>query len=225
MPGLDGTGALFAPFVAELDRTFEPQIVSYPTSDVTPPEPDLPHEPFAIIAESFSGPIALRIAAKRPPNLVALILVATFVESPIRWMPAWLVRPTLLARLARSRFLIRRQLLNASASEDLVDLVRETIARVPPAVLASRVRAVLALDARDALAACESPMLYLQATHDRVVPGRAAEVMGRYRPDLRVERIEGPHFVLQRNPVASARAIERFLVETRKKIDPSLPGC
>ena len=225
LPGLDGTGALFAPFVAQLDCAFEAEVVSYPTTEVTPAAMELPREPFAIVAESFSGPIALRLAAKRPANLIAIVLVATFVESPMRWVPAWVVRPKLFARLARSRMLIRHQLLDASASDELVDLVRAAIMRVPAPVLAGRVRTLLSLNASDALQACEAPMLYLQAAQDRIVPGRAAQLMARYRPDLRVERIEGPHLLLQCNPAGAARVIEQFLVETRKKIDPSPPDC
>jgi pimeloyl-ACP methyl ester carboxylesterase len=225
LPGLDGTGALFAPFLSALDRAFEARVVSYPTTNVMPPEIELPRQPFAIVAESFSGPIALRIAARKPANLFAIVLVATFIDSPMRWMPAWLVRPQLLAPLARSRLLIRHQLLDASASDELVDLVRAAIMRVRPEVLAGRVRSILTLDAADALQACALPMLYLQATRDRVVPSRAVRVMARYRPDLRVERIEGPHLLLQCNPAGAARVIEQFLVETRKKIDPSAPDC
>src|SRR5262249_36681451 len=95
LPGLDGTGALFAPFLPELDHAFKPHVIAYPTEEVMPQESELPREPFAIVAESFSGPIALSIVVRPPPNLLAVVLVATFVESPMRWMPSWLVRPRL----------------------------------------------------------------------------------------------------------------------------------
>jgi pimeloyl-ACP methyl ester carboxylesterase len=225
LPGLDGTGALFEPFLSKLDRSLGPIVISYPESRATPPDIALPRgEPFAIVAESFSGPIALRIAADRPQGLVGLVLVATFIRSPMPWLPAMLVRPWLLGRLAHSSFLNRRQLLDDAASDELLQLVNRTIARVPPAVLAARVRTILALDAKDALAACRVPILYLQGTRDRIVSESSVNAMRDCRPDLIVERIDAPHLVLQCNPAAASRAIERFL-EPRKKIDPSIADC
>ncbi|MBL8941444.1 MAG: hypothetical protein JNM69_43260, partial [Archangium sp.] len=37
----------------------------------------LPDEPFVLVAESFSGPLAISLAARRPAALRALILIAT----------------------------------------------------------------------------------------------------------------------------------------------------
>lgn len=45
-------------------------------------------EPVTVVAESFSGPIAMRLAANPPPSLKAVVLVATFVRSPV---PRWLL--------------------------------------------------------------------------------------------------------------------------------------
>jgi pimeloyl-ACP methyl ester carboxylesterase len=225
LPGLDGTGALFGPFLRELDPSLGPTVISYPLDAVALPAIELPRgEPFALLAESYSGAAALHIAAAQPPGLVAIVLVASFVSSPLRWLPSALVRPWLLGPMARSRMLNRRQLLDAASPAALIDWVTETIAQVPPATLAARVRRVLTLDARDALAAGKAPVLYLQATRDRIVSERSVNEIRAGRPDVIVERIEGPHLLLQCNPSAGARAVERFL-EPRKKIDPSVAGC
>lgn len=224
LPGLDGTGALFGPFLRELDPALGPTVISYPLDAVALPAIELPRgEPFALLAESYSGAAALHIAGAQPPGLVAIVLVASFVSSPLRWLPARLVRPWLLGPMARSRMLNRRQLLGA-APDDLVDFVTQTIAQVPPATLAARVRRVLTLDARGDLAASKAPLLYLQATRDRIVSERSVNEIRAGRADVIVERIEGPHLLLQCNPSAGARAVERFL-EPRKKIDPSVAGC
>ena len=77
LPGLDGTGKLFAEFLEALDLGSSAQVVPYP--------PDIPlgydeletlvraalpaHGPFIILGESFSGPLAIRIAARPPPAL------------------------------------------------------------------------------------------------------------------------------------------------------------
>ena len=51
----------------------------------------LPAEPFVLLAESFSGPLALRLAADPPVGLQGVILVASFARAPVRF-PAWLAK-------------------------------------------------------------------------------------------------------------------------------------
>lgn len=211
LPGLDGTGALFAPFLNELDPALGPTVIAYPADSIDA-NVDIPRgERFAIVAESFSGAIALRIAATRPAELVAVVLVASFIRSPLRFLPRALVRPWLLARVSRSRRLIRHQLLDSNASDELVDLVARTIAQVPPAVLAGRVRRVLDLDVTQELRKSRVPLLYLRATRDRLVSERALGLIRTQRREVQVAAIVGPHFILQCNPAPAARAIELFL--------------
>src|SRR5258706_6807633 len=89
LPGMDGTGRLFSWLVAELPRQIAPRVISYRTDEPLgyrdlEKRIAIPDEPFAIVAESFSGPLAIRIAAKRPKHLRAVVLVATFIRS--QWL-------------------------------------------------------------------------------------------------------------------------------------------
>lgn len=91
LPGMDGTGELFADFVKQLPGWIEPRVVSYPrerklsydqllltVESVVPAA-----ESFVVLAESFSAPLAVRFAARDPNRLEALILCAGFVlETP-----------------------------------------------------------------------------------------------------------------------------------------------
>jgi pimeloyl-ACP methyl ester carboxylesterase len=82
LPGMDGTGDLFAPFIEALGDDIKVDVVRYPheggqsyaefTARVLP---SLPSEPYVLLAESFSGPIALAVAATAPQNLCGLILL------------------------------------------------------------------------------------------------------------------------------------------------------
>lgn len=83
--------------------------------------------------------------------------------------------------------------------------------QVPAAVLRARLRAALLVDWRHELHALACPVLYLQATADRVVPAGAARCIAAQRADLACARIEGPHFLLQAAPRAVVEAIVRFL--------------
>src|SRR4051812_12200514 len=69
LPGLDGSGRLFQPLLAELPKWIEPVVVAYPPErarfdDLVPIARErLPHSgAFASLGESFSGPLALMLA-------------------------------------------------------------------------------------------------------------------------------------------------------------------
>src|SRR3954469_13431380 len=88
LPGLDGTGDLLAPFVAVLNGN-DVHVVRYPTDramDYTEHEvtarAQLPQDDFVLLAESFSGPVGISIAASPPPGLRGLVLCATFASNP-----------------------------------------------------------------------------------------------------------------------------------------------
>src|SRR5687768_4116314 len=88
LPGLDGTGDLFAPFVAAAPSGFPVQCVRLPDDSQRSYEElaewvcaRLPAEPVALIAESFSGPLAVLIA-DRCARVAAVVLCASFVKPP-----------------------------------------------------------------------------------------------------------------------------------------------
>jgi surfactin synthase thioesterase subunit len=66
LPGLDGTGTMFAPFVAELPPWIEPVVLDYPAEPLGYADlarrlaTRLPEDrPFFLLGESFGGPLAL----------------------------------------------------------------------------------------------------------------------------------------------------------------------
>ena len=219
MPGMDGTGRLFAPLIQAMPSKAEAHVIRYPmdasegyaslTSRVMEALPDA--ESFVMVAESFSGPIAIQIAQHPPPNLVAVVLCATFARNPV---PA----PKRLATLAQplwfrwmSPTLMATALLGAGADASLKAMVVQTLSDVSPDVMALRSREVMNVDVSEALAQCAVPMLYLQAKHDRVVWPRSLRHIQRTQARVNVAQIDGPHLLLQRNPEACVEAIQRFL--------------
>ncbi|WP_222432862.1 alpha/beta fold hydrolase [Caenimonas sedimenti] len=104
LPGMDGTGELFAPFIAAYGGAT--QVVRYPPTAVLNyagleevARSALPRgEPFVLLGESFSGPIAISLAASRPPNLLGVILCCTFARNPRPFLgPFRSLLPMLLA--------------------------------------------------------------------------------------------------------------------------------
>lgn len=221
LPGMDGTAALFDQLIACLPASFEAIPIAYQTDQpLTYPElselvrsrlPDL--EPFVLMAESFSTPVAIQIAGKQPSGLKALIIVAGFATNPASdWASriAALLLP-LLGRIRFPRFLIQRYLLGPNASQLLVDAVKRAVSSLRPEVVVSRLMSILHCDVRTELAQVDIPILYLQASRDRVVLPRCLDGILAIKPDTTVVRIDGPHLLLQREPRQSAEAVAQFL--------------
>src|SRR5688572_3895642 len=92
LPGLDGTATLHTKFVASVGPAFDSvTVIPYPPNEALGyvalealVRAQLPTAtPFVLLGESFSGPVALSIAADPPPNLVGLVLSTTFAKSPV----------------------------------------------------------------------------------------------------------------------------------------------
>ena len=200
LPGMDGGGGLSQAFRAALGASFPAQAVVYPASAPLPYEGLLPlvraqlercSGPTTLVAESFSGPLACTIAADPPTKLAAVVLAATFVQTPVpRWL-THLARPSLFGVPPPTAF-IRQFMLDKNATSAEVSAVRAAIRATDPAVLASRARAILSVDARNPLRRIALPMLGLTATRDRLVR-RGGLALRDVRPDLAVVPIDGPH--------------------------------
>jgi len=220
LPGLDGTGRLFESFLGALPPTLKPSVVSLPrdTHDYRTLEThvrrSLPQgQPFAILAESFSGPLALRIAALGHPHLVAVILVASFASQPVAWIPRFArhVVHALIFRLPGQVLLMRWLLFGRNAPAALIESTVDCLRSADPVVLAGRIKAALTVDATEAFVRCPVPMLYLGGTRDRLVSSQTAVRLKALRGDLECVMLDAPHFVLQRAPAAAARAVTEFL--------------
>ena len=93
LPGLDGTAQLLTGFAdaARAAGFARVEAVAYPTDRTlgyrdleTLARDALPRdEAFVLLGESFSGPVAIAIAADPPPNLRGLVLSTTFARAPV----------------------------------------------------------------------------------------------------------------------------------------------
>lgn len=220
LPGLDGTGALFAPFLRVWNGGPAPLVIDYPrdrfldyAAAVEHVRARLPDEPVALVAESFSGPVGIALAARHPERIATLVLCATFATSPRKGPLRALLHAAapLVFRAPAPPFLVGEVLLNGCADRELLALVCGNKGTVSPAVMTRRLRAVLACDARDDLARIDRPVLYLQAARDRLVPPAAAAEIRAIQPHATIVRLDSPHFVLQAAPAESASAITAFL--------------
>ena len=218
LPGMDGTGTLFRGFAAHAPAGFAPEPVALPAEPIGHDElarrigPALGLDRDCIlIAESYSGALALRLAAEHP--VAALVLCNAFVAPP-RHRALRLLALPLLFRIGPPRAVIRHFFVGPAASPALVDEVRAAVRSVPPHVLAARLAEVLSADAGEWLARCTSPLLYLRGADDRLVPESAVRRITD-ACTARVARLPGPHLLLQAAPAAAWAAIEEFLDDLR----------
>jgi pimeloyl-ACP methyl ester carboxylesterase len=219
MPGMDGTGILFKPLLAALSSDLPSTVLSYPTDQTLGYAELLPlvraalpaDTPYILVGESFSGPLALMVAAGNPPGLRGVVLVATFVRSPVSWAPPFLryfVRASALqffAALTQAKALLGRY-----GSAELRSLLQQANSAASPEVLAHRIRSIMSVNVVAELVACTVPIMYIRGTRDRVVPERCLRLILRERPKVQIVRLEAPHLVLQVQPGGAASAIHSF---------------
>lgn len=214
LPGMDGTGKLFRGFLEHAPPGLAPEVAALPAEPVTRAQMARRMGPAlgldrgcVLVAESYAGALALRLAAEFP--VAAVVLVNAFVAPPRTPALRLLAVPPLFA-LGPPRAAIRHLFVGRAAPAALVDEVRSAVGSVPPRVLAARLAEVLTTDAGEWLTRCAAPLLYLRGTEDRLVPERAVRrITGACA--ARVMRIRGPHLLLQAAPAEAWAAIRRFL--------------
>jgi pimeloyl-ACP methyl ester carboxylesterase len=221
LPGMDGTGDLFADFANALPEAFETVIVRYPTqrflsyselSDLV--RASCPtSEPYVLVAESFSTPLAIQYSATNPLHLTALVLCAGFASRPLRgWRRLFaLLFAPILFRIALPKCAAKFWLIGPDGPPSLLTSVRGAVSTVQPKVLAARLRALLACDARAELGQVAIPILYIQASRDRLVSASCLKDIQRMKPRTTIATLDGPHLILQREPYRAADAVAEFI--------------
>lgn len=223
LPGLDGTGTLFNPLVDALQGAVPTKVIAYPpdlafgyeTLELIAERLLPQHGPIVLLGESFSGPIAIALAAKHPDRINGLILCCTFVSRP---------RPLLaplsfLAKIAPIKELpvcvSSIPLLGRYSTPDLKARLKAALASVSGAVLRTRLQAAMSVDALEELRRVKVPVLYLQAMNDWVVPRRVASTIKQIQPHTVVVEVRGPHCLLQAAPTETAQLIREFMRKAR----------
>jgi len=219
LPGMDGTGDLFRPLLEALEGSLSSIVVSYPSTEPLGyaelevlVRKSLPTDrPYVILGESFSGPLAVTLAAARPGGLVGVILCATFVSSPRPWLRP--LEPLLNVLPVRTilRVVGARRIFGGSGTPELRKLFLEAAHKVSTAVWRKRIREAMGVDVSRLLDLLGVPVMYIQATRDALLPRAVVERFSRAAPRAKVISIEAPHGVLQCAPRAAARVVADFV--------------
>jgi pimeloyl-ACP methyl ester carboxylesterase len=222
LPGMDGTGDLFAPIIAELDSSLAVVVVRYPDVPlgydalIAHARQALPATgDFFLLGESFSGPVAVALAAEGHPRLRGLILSAAFISNPLPWTspiaPLVEVAPVTGAPAS----LLTRALLGQFNTPSRRSMIGASLAQTSRTTIRARLRAIAKVDMRDRLAAVTVPILYLRASHDRIVPDCAGDLVIQIQPETTLVTVQAPHFLLQVGFCEAARSISAFVAKTQ----------
>ncbi len=215
LPGLDGTGILFKPFIEALSSQVEVQVISYPPNKkMSYPElvnfviAKLPNESFILVGESFSGPIAYQVGLTKPEHFLSVIFVATFLSPPKKnLLNLTKILPTsLLVKMPIPNVIAKKYLFGSGVSEEIIKLFKKSLKIVSSGVLSFRLGEISKLKGN--MKPCDLKALYIQATDDKLVPNSSVEEFRKVCKNLTITRIEGSHFILQTNPAACAEIIE-----------------
>jgi pimeloyl-ACP methyl ester carboxylesterase len=214
LPGMDGSGTLLNELIDKLSSRRRVTTIAYPNAKpLTYDEltsfvlERIPESRFVVLGESFSGPIAIEVAATAP-RAVGLILASSFARHPmpssfapiarmidLRWVPARAIEALLLGTTERP---------------DLQARLHRVLAKLPREVIRARVSEVLRVDKRHRLQAVACPMLCLCGRFDRLVGRKSLMEIASLRPDCQVRMLGAPHMLLQTHPAEAANAINDF---------------
>ena len=225
LPGMDGTGELFAEFVRALKNEVTSIIIRYPENQAMGYEElegyvrdRLPvGQPFVLLGESFSGPIAISIASSQPAGLIGLILCCTFASNPLPMLRPLRSLISVLPISSKLTMFIAPFLLGNFSSSALRQSLQRALSKVPASTFRRRIRAVFDIDVSDQLKKIRAPILYLQAADDRIVPVLALKKIRECAMNLKVVTLRAPHLLLQAVPVEAATIVKKFIDEASQR--------
>lgn len=215
LPGLDGAAELRAGLAERLARTRPVISLSYAHDPALGyaaldgyVRARLPEGRFVLVGESFSGPVAIKLAHDEPQRVAGLVLASTFARHPWpRWMAAF--APYLDARLTPEAVL-DWVMLGPKATARQRALFHKAVADLPRDVMRARAREALSIDVSGLLAATACPVLCIVGQSDWLIQRRCWRHIRQLRPDCEVAVFDGAHDLLLTHDAEATLTIERF---------------
>ena len=229
LPGLDGTGILFANLIRLLEEEFQITRISYPSSsrccldDLAQMAEDKVPDPqnSIILAESFSGLVALMLLEKLSVHPRGIIFGMCFVEPPFKvllrvvsHLPIGSIPWAHIPERVYKKICLRK-----CATSDQTKNLRKVFSMLTPRVIAHRLKLILTFRAPQKSQNWRVPCVYIQATQDYLVPDKAAFWFSQNFEEFSLKKIPGPHFLMQSHAEQCAKFILDFdqFLETGRK--------
>lgn len=218
LPGLHGTSELFEEIRNILPIGVKSEFIELPTRG----KQHYPHlknwltarlssgVPRILIAESFSGPLALQYSKQKPNEVCGVILAASFCTSPIHSGLAMLpLRPIFM--ISPPHVVLRHLLIGKDADKEQLITLSKVIQTCPSSTLSNRVRAILQLQEDDIPKLPHTPMMLLQARYDNLISIATQQQLEARYSHASVKLLDSPHLILQRRPETCLNYIKEFV--------------
>lgn len=217
LPGMHGTADMMAPLALLLGTEREVRVIAYPMDVplgydalVQYVTERLPPGRFVILGESFSGPVAIEIAAREAARTAGLILAVSFAINPlprflrhfVRFVPIHPVFSPFVNAMMLGK--------SARTHPEIAQALRATLTEVSAATIRLRMTEALTVDKRQQLASTTCPLLYLAGNQDRLIRRHCLSVIRAVRPDAWVRQFDAPHMLLETHSAAAAAVITQF---------------
>ncbi len=217
IPGLDGSGKFFEPFLEYYGRAHAeviplpqsgPQDYAALTEYVSQRLPR--NKDYVLLGESFGGAIAANLALSSLARLKGVVFVAAFLSPPAWWatmlglvLPLEATIPTPLGRM-----ILRVLLAGPQASAETMRWVQSVVGATPAGIIKARIRAIRAMPPPRGKTAI--PALYLGATGDNLIAAGKFAEFSRHFSDLKLLKLEAPHLILPARAEDCAKTIKQM---------------
>lgn len=216
LPGMDGTCKLLDNFHSEIGKYCDVLAISYPTDRVMDyaqltayVAARLPKSHFVVLGESFSGPIAIEIAATHP-NCDGLVLVSTFAAAPA---PRILLPLTRLLDPKRVlKYLASIVLMSGQGSKSEEAALHKTLGAVPTRILQERLSFALKVNKISRLKQIQVPVLCLAGRQDRLIRLHHARRIAAAAPQCQLHEMDAPHLLLETHAAEASALIHKFSI-------------
>lgn len=221
LPGLDGTGSLFAPLLSVLPEDLIPVVITYPPDKVLYYEQLFPYireimpwgKPYVLLAESFAGPMALKFAAEQHENIDAIVLCSAFfskIAAPSASWTSFFTKEKWFENATPDSAI--KQLVTGGVCEPaLLAAIKSAIKSVRPEVLSHRIRLMFETNVEAALKEINAPILCLSGSQDKLGTAEAMQMLFAIKPNTASVTFDTSHLVLQTKPREAIDAILQFL--------------
>ncbi|MGO4894432.1 alpha/beta fold hydrolase [Flavobacterium sp. W21_SRS_FM6] len=206
LPGIDGSGKLYAPLLDVLPSNIKVQLAPLPEALFTDHSEIANHvlatlsdKRYVILAESFSGRTAYELCRLAPKKFVYVVFGASFITQPsrllsfARFMPLRLLNTTFLAKVLVGGLAMKLLLKNKLTNPFIHNLTA-----LPGAFLKNRLRLIHQLPQPNLI--MDVPCLIVTAKQDRLVSCEASAAIKRVFSQHAEQKIRGPHCLVQTRP-------------------------
>ncbi len=218
IPGMDGTGTLFAPFIQAAPTGIE--VISLPLiqnpdagyEDQAKHAADcIGEEPVVLVAESYSGMVAYSMLHNDHLNIKHVVFAASFISCPsqlallAKYLPVALLKSSVIPK-----YLLGKLLFGQFSTPELIALFYKSLNDVGNGILKTRLSQIASLPIPRM--PINVPCSYIRPKGDILV---SKDVIGHFQrlcQKLDVYEVDGTHFVLQTNPHQCWQVVQSALV-------------